>query len=86
MSAACERRRSHIIASCVAHDVSPRTYLHRVTRLIVQGWPNAKLRDLLPDRMLVTHPERYAGDDVVGTVEAAAPNSKPIDGCAQARE
>jgi transposase len=51
-----------IIATCIAHDVNPRAYLHLVTRLIVQGWPNAKLRDLLPDRILSAHPELLAGE------------------------
>jgi transposase len=51
-----------IIATCIAHDVNPRRYLHLVTRLIVQGWPNARLRELLPDRMLVAYPELYVGD------------------------
>jgi transposase len=51
-----------IIGTCIAHDVNPRAYLHRVTKLIVQGWPHAKLRELLPDRMLVAQPELYIGD------------------------
>jgi transposase len=51
-----------IVASCISHDVNPRAYLHLVTKLIVNGWPNAKLRDLLPDRILTTHPELYVGD------------------------
>lgn len=51
-----------IVATCIAHDLNPRAYLHLVTKLIVQGWPNAKLRDLLPDRILAAHPELYAGD------------------------
>jgi transposase len=51
-----------IIATCIAHDVNPRAYLHLVTRLIVQGWPQAKLRDLLPDRMVAAHPELFIGD------------------------
>ncbi len=50
-----------IIGTCIAHDVNPRAYLHRVTRLIVQGWPQARLRELLPDRMLAAHPELYIG-------------------------
>jgi hypothetical protein len=33
-----------------------------VAKLVVHGWPNAKLRDLLPDRMLVAHPELFIGD------------------------
>jgi hypothetical protein len=36
--------------------------LHRVSRRIVLGWPQAKLRELLPDRMLASHPELYVGD------------------------
>ncbi|MBZ0173230.1 MAG: IS66 family transposase [Phycisphaerales bacterium] len=51
-----------IIATCIAHEVNPRAYLHLVTRLIVQGWPQTKLRDLLPDRLLVAHPELYVGE------------------------
>jgi transposase len=51
-----------IIATCIAHDVNPRAYLHLVTKLIVHGWPQSRLRDLLPDRMLVAHPELLAGD------------------------
>jgi len=51
-----------IIATCIAHHVNPRAYLHLVTQLIVKGWPQAKLRDLLPDRMLAAHPELYIGD------------------------
>ena len=49
-----------IIATCIAHDINPRAYLHLVTRLIVHGWPEAKLRDLLPDRIAATHPEVMA--------------------------
>ncbi|MFI5302945.1 MAG: IS66 family transposase, partial [Polyangiales bacterium] len=45
-----------IIATCIAHDVNPRAYLHLVTKLIVRGWPQAKLRDLLPDRIALSHP------------------------------
>jgi transposase len=51
-----------IVATCIAHDVNPRAYLHRVVHRIVHGWPQAKLRDLLPDRMLAEHPELYVGD------------------------
>jgi transposase len=51
-----------IIATCIAHDVNPRAFLHLVTRLIVHGWPNSKLRELLPDRLLAAHPELYVGE------------------------
>ena len=51
-----------IIASAIAHDVNPRAYLHLVTKLIVGGWPNARLPELLPDRIMVAHPELFVGD------------------------
>jgi transposase len=51
-----------IIGTCISHGVNPRAYLHLVTRCIVQGWPQARLRDLLPDRMLAEHPELSIGD------------------------
>jgi transposase len=51
-----------IMASCIAHDVNPRAYLHLVTKLIVHGWPQSRLRDLLPDKMLAMHPHLYVGD------------------------
>jgi transposase len=51
-----------IVATCIAHDVNPRAYLHLVTSLVVRGWPREKLRDLLPDRILAAHPELYTGE------------------------
>ncbi len=51
-----------IIATAIAHDVNPRAYLHLVTKLVVNGWPSAHVRDLLPDRLLASHPELYVGD------------------------
>lgn len=50
-----------IIATCIAHDVNPRAYLHFVTKLIVEGWPQKDLRELLPDRIVAKHPELLAG-------------------------
>jgi hypothetical protein len=46
-----------LVATCVTHDVNPRAYLHLVTKLILGGWPQKSLRDLLPDRLAVSHPE-----------------------------
>jgi transposase len=46
-----------IVATCVANDVNPRAYLHRVTKLIVEGWPNRLLRELLPDRIAALQPD-----------------------------
>jgi transposase len=51
-----------IVATCIAHDVNPRAYLHRVVHCIVHGWPQAQLRELLPDRMLAAHPGLFMGD------------------------
>lgn len=64
-------RRASIIATCIAHDVNPRAYLHNVAHAIVHGWPQAKLRDLLPDRMLAAHPELYVGDPDALPIPAA---------------
>jgi transposase len=50
-----------IIATCMAHDVNPRAYLHLVTKLIVEGWPQKALRELLPDRIVATHPALLSG-------------------------
>jgi transposase len=66
-----------IVATCIAHDVNPRAYLHRVVASIVNGWPQAKLRELLPDRMLRAHPDLYVGDPdalpMPATARALAP-------------
>jgi hypothetical protein len=51
-----------IVATCIAHDVNPRAYLHIVTKLIVNGWPQKKLRELLPDRVLSAYPELFVGE------------------------
>lgn len=62
-----------IFATCIAHDVNPRAYLHLVTRLIVNGWPSEQLRDLLPDRILNTHPELHVGEQAPALPAAAQP-------------
>jgi transposase len=51
-----------IIATCIAHDINPRAYLHLVTRLLVRGWPQRRLRELLPDRIVAAHPELATGE------------------------
>lgn len=63
-----------ILATCIAHDVNPRAYLHLVTKLIVHGWPNARLRELLPDRILATHPELFVGDVPTQPIFAPVPS------------
>jgi transposase len=51
-----------IVATCVSYGVNPRAYLHLVTALIVNRWPHAKLRELLPDRLALAHPELLLQD------------------------
>jgi transposase len=46
-----------ILGTCIAHRVNPRAYLHTITKLILQGWPNARLGELLPDRIVEAHPD-----------------------------
>lgn len=46
-----------ILGTCIAHRINPRAYLHAVTKLIVNGWPQARLRELLPDRIAELKPE-----------------------------
>jgi transposase len=59
-----------IIATAIAHEVNPRAYLHLVTKLIVGGWPNARLNELLPNRILALHPELYVGEAALGASNA----------------
>lgn len=66
-----------IVATCIAHDVNPRAYLHLVLHRIVHGWPQAELRELLPDRMLASHPELYVGDPDALPMPAATPPALP---------
>jgi len=63
-----------ILATCLAHDLNPRAYLHRVAKLLVEGWPPAKLRELLPDRLAVTFPDlRMPCEDDDDDVPALGP-------------
>ena len=48
-----------IIDTCIAHEINPGPYLHWVTKIIVNGWPQARVRDLLPDRIWAEHPELH---------------------------
>lgn len=63
-----------IIATCITHDIDPRAYLHLVTRLIVEGWPQKRLRDLFPDRILAAHPE-LAVSETRSLAAAPAPDA-----------
>jgi transposase len=46
-----------ILATAIAHEIDPRAYLHRVVQLLLGAWPQSRLRDLLPDRIVALHPE-----------------------------
>jgi transposase len=46
-----------VLGTCIAHRINPRAYLHVVTKLILEGWPQARLRDLLPDRIAKVRPD-----------------------------
>lgn len=63
-----------IIGTCIAHQINPRAYLHAVTKLIVNGWPQAKLRELLPDRIVALKPELFVGEGDALPVTSAAPS------------
>jgi transposase len=54
-----------IVGTCIAHEINPRAYLHLVTKMLVYGWPQSRLRDLLPDHLAVKHPELLLRDDDV---------------------
>jgi hypothetical protein len=51
-----------IVATCVAHGVNPRAYLHLVTNLIINGWRQTELRALLPDRLALVHHDLLVRD------------------------
>jgi transposase len=46
-----------ILGTCIAHRINPRAYVHAVTKLIVHGFSQARLRELLPDRIALLKPE-----------------------------
>ncbi len=46
-----------IVGTCIAQRINPRAYLHVVTKMIVNGWPQSRLRELLPNRITELHPE-----------------------------
>ncbi len=74
-----------IVATCIAQRINPRAYLHCVTRLILDGWPNAQLRDLLPDRIATLKPELQLAPRH-DTVRALSSPSESVDRGAQTRE
>jgi transposase len=61
-----------IVATCVSYGVNPRAYLHLVAKLIVHGWPQSKLRELLPDRIAASHPELLARTPMAPEMMGAA--------------
>jgi transposase len=64
-----------IVATCVSYGVNPRAYLHLVTALIINRWPQAKLRQLLPDCLAIAHPDLLLRDGALrGPLLALAHN------------
>lgn len=46
-----------VLHTALAHGASPRAYLHAVVAMLIAGHPHTRLDELLPDAMLLTHPE-----------------------------
>ncbi len=46
-----------LIHTALAHGVNPRAYLHAVVAKLIAGHPHTRLDELLPDAMLIIHPE-----------------------------
>jgi transposase len=46
-----------ILGTCIAHRINPRAYLHAVAKMLLDGWPQDRLRELLPDRIARLRPE-----------------------------
>jgi len=70
-----------IVATCVSYGVNPRAYLHLATKLIISRWPQANLRDPLPDRLALAHPNLLLTDGALRSpllgLQAAAPATPP---------
>lgn len=66
-----------IIGTCIAHDINPRPYLHLVTKRLIHGWPQSKLRDLLPDRIALDHPELRVPASARGPHPRTGPGEPP---------
>jgi transposase len=71
-----------IVGTCVSHGINPRGYLHLVTKLIVNRWPQSRLRDLLPDRLAVSHSDLLVGSGpilspLLGLQDVAVPTLSP---------
>jgi hypothetical protein len=69
---ACLRGGRPYTYTCVSYGVNPRAYLHFAAKLIVDGWPHAKLRELLPDRIAAAHPELRVRTPVAPEMMGAA--------------
>jgi len=70
-----------IVATCASYGVNPRAYLHLATKLIINRWPQANLRDPLPDRLALAHPNLLLTDGALRSpllgLQAAAPATPP---------
>lgn len=46
-----------VIGTCIAQRINPRAFLHRVLGLIVGGWAEDAIQDLVPHRLAERYPE-----------------------------
>lgn len=65
-----------IIGTCIAHELDPRAYLHTVVELLLGGWKQSRLRELLPDRIVQQRPELSVSGRV-DALEDAEIRSRP---------
>ena len=65
-----------LVGTCIAHQLNPRAYLHVVTKLIVHGWPQARIRELLPDQIGKLHPELRLPARTARTPALPAPSQR----------
>ncbi len=63
-----------ILGTCIAHGVNPRAYLHVVVKLLVNGFPNKRIRELLPDQIVKLHPELRLPDKAARPPSLSAPS------------
>ncbi|MBX7197737.1 MAG: IS66 family transposase, partial [Sandaracinaceae bacterium] len=66
-----------IIATCVAHGVDPRGYLHEVVRRLLAGWKQSQLAELLPNRLVESCPHLRVRAPI-GTALPAAPSPPAV--------
>lgn len=67
-----------IVATCVSYGVNPRAYLHLAIKLILGGWPQATLRDLLSDRLALAHQDLLLTDGALRSPLLGLLSASPV--------